>query len=188
MTIKKTAEAIDSVERVLKNGEVVIIPTDTIYGFSSIVGEGFDTAALIRAIKGRDEKKGFIQLIGDPTDIKNITSDTVPEKLLNLWPAPLSIIVNKRCGGGTVAVRCPKDEWLRALIKRVGSPIYSTSVNYSGRPPITKILDIIKAFGEDDRVKLIVDGGDNKKDSAPSTIVKILDGGFEVVRAGAVKL
>lgn len=167
----------------LKNEKVVIVPTDTVYGFSGIIEKTDD---LIRKIKGRDEKKPFIVLISSPDDVKQITDDVIPEKLLNLWPGPLTIIVkDKKKTGITVAVRCPGDEWLRNIIDECGAPIYSTSVNRSGKPVLTKIKDIVTEF--ESEVSLIVDDGDSLS-SVPSTIVKLTDSGYEVIREGAVKL
>ena len=82
-------------------------------------------------------------------------------------------------------MRCPGDQWLRSVIKAAGSPVYSTSVNRSGSPVLTKVSDIRDEF--ESEVSLIVDDGDSES-SVPSTIVKIEDGKFTVVREGAVRL
>ncbi len=167
----------------LKNQKILILPTDTVYGFSGIAGK---TAEKIRKIKGRAEDKPFIQLIGKPEDIFLITGDSVPEKLMSLWPGPLTIIVRRKENPSeTVAVRCPGDEWLRKVIVAAGFPIYSTSVNRSGLPVLSKIEEIKKEFEKD--VDLIVDAGDSES-SVPSTIVRIDGDGFSVVRKGAVAL
>ena len=66
----------------LRKEKVLILPTDTVYGFSGVTGR---TDALIRKIKGRAETKPFIQLISSPEDISFITDDIIPEKILKLW-------------------------------------------------------------------------------------------------------
>ena len=93
----------------LKNQKIVIIPTDTVYGFSGIVGgscgssgscvtdvcgvcDARGTDSEIRRIKGREAYKPFIQLIAAPEDIKLITDDPIPEELFSLWPGALTII------------------------------------------------------------------------------------------------
>lgn len=165
----------------LKKGKVLILPTDTIYGFSSIVDFGEEKIALI---KGREKGKHFIQLIAEKNDITKITSDTIPDFLVNLWPAPLTIIVHDKNNiENTIAVRCPRDAWLREVIKKTGSPIFSTSVNKAGNAPLTKIDEIKAQFEKS--VDLIVDAGDCKN-SVPSTIVKIESDKAVVVRQGAV--
>lgn len=172
---------------ILKEGGVVIIPTDTVYGFSGKVEsagalEGQATEARIRVIKGRAETKPMIQLIATPQDLAKYTSDNVPANLLQKWPGPLTIIVNDK-RGGTTAFRCPGDEWLRKVIAECGSPIYSTSVNRSGQPVLDSEEAIIKEFAGE--VDLIVTDGD-KKGAKPSTIVSIMDGQIKVVRQGTV--
>lgn len=167
----------------LKKEKIVIIPTDTVYGFSGITGKG-DTDGIIRRIKGREAYKPFIQLIPYPEFLFEITDDKVPEKLFSLWPGALTIIVrDKRSSGETVAVRCPGDLWLRKVIEKTASPIYSTSVNRSGKPVLTDIADIESEFGGD--VELIIDDGDKRK-ALPSTIVSLVDGVCKVIRQGSV--
>lgn len=176
----------------IRRGKVVVLPTDTIYGFSGIVDGrhySFHTSQKIFSLKGRDENKPLIQLISKPEDIKKYTRDVIPEKLLSFWPGPLTIIVHTFASDGkfeTTAFRCPGDEWLRKVIAGCGAPIYSTSVNKSGESSLCNIQQIKKEFGKD--VELIIDDGD-KSGGVPSTIVKIEENGsIKVLREGAVKL
>ena len=189
---------------VLKAGGVVIVPTDTVYGFSGIVKrdsrvkpgndkncdvslsgltrQSHTTEARIRSIKGRSETKPMIQLIARPEDLIKYTEDIVPASLLQKWPGALTIIVNDN-RGGTTAFRCPGDEWLRKVIKACGCPIYSTSVNRSGQPVLDDQAAIINEFAGE--VDLIVTDGD-KKGAKPSTIVSITDGTIKILRQGDI--
>jgi L-threonylcarbamoyladenylate synthase len=174
----------------LRRGKVVVLPTDTVYGFSGIVDGrhySFHTYEKICALKNRDEKKNLIQLIADPADVKKYTRDVIPDYLLEKWPGPLTIIVHTFAEDGnfeTTAFRCPGDEWLRKVIRGCGAPIYSTSVNKSGEPNLDNIQQIKNEFGKD--VELLVDDGD-KKGGLPSTIVSINENGeVSVLRQGAV--
>ncbi len=176
----------------LRRGKIVVLPTDTVYGFSGIVDGrhySYHTNEKICKIKGRDEKKRLIQLIATPDDLKKYTRDVVPESLTEKWPGPLSIIVHTFAKDGnfeTTAFRCPGDEWLRKVISLCGAPIYSTSVNRSGSEPLNNILKIKTEFGKD--VDLIVEDGD-QKESLPSTIVSIEENGdVKVIRQGAVAI
>lgn len=171
----------------LKNSRILIIPTDTVYGFSGIAlpSDEKDTDSKIKAIKGRDQTKPFIQLIASPQDLKKYTDDKIPSKLLSYWPGPLTIIVNNKHTGNTTAFRCPGDVWLRSILKETGCPIYSTSVNRSGFPILDTQEQIIKEFEKD--VDLIITDGD-KKNALPSTIVSICDGQVKVLRQGAVTI
>lgn len=185
--LRSDSDSVECVSRVLLEGSVVVLPTDTVYGFSGVVPE---SEVLIRKIKGRDETKPFIQLIAEPEDIYRYTDEVLPDQLLAMWPGALTVIVplKKRLITGesevtTVAFRCPGDGWLRQIIKAVGKPIYSTSVNRSGQPVLPSVLEIDKEFGGE--VKLIVDGG-STENALPSTLVKFEKGKCIILRQGDV--
>ncbi|HNY20681.1 MAG TPA: L-threonylcarbamoyladenylate synthase [Treponemataceae bacterium] len=165
----------------LTSGGIAILPTDTIYGFSGLVP---GSSGKIHAIKGRDEGKPFIELIADASDLGIHCADAINPLLLAYWPGAVTIIVRNRAGG-TTAYRCPGDEWLRSVIKLCGKPIYSTSVNRAGEPPIKKIDDICAAFG--DSAELIVDDGDHEA-GAPSTLIDATGPIYRVIRQGAVNV
>ncbi len=202
-SIEKTAAS-------LKAGGIVIIPTDTVYGFSGIVDLAnsdtaaatastvpapFQTDAKIRAIKGRAETKPLIQLIAKPEDIRLYTDDDIPPELLAKWPGALTIIVHIKDNSPladtaipesrTVAFRCPGDEWLRSIIARCQAPIFSTSVNRSGQPVLDTTNAITQEFASE--VDLIIDDGD-KKGALPSTLVTIENRAVKVLRQGSVKI
>ena len=195
MTISKNdKESINKTVEELKKGNVLVLPTDTVYGFSGIVdikhNSSFKTDEKIRHIKGRDENKPLIQLIGKPSDIKKYTDAIIPESLLSKWPGPLTIIVPIKEDAPidntvyqTVAFRCPGDSWLREIINKTASPIFSTSVNRSGKLVLDTVNNIKTEF--ENEVSLIIDDGD-KKGGVPSTLVSILDGSLKVLRQGSV--
>lgn len=193
LSIEQTADT-------LKTGGIVIIPTDTVYGFSGIVdlknsATSFKTDSKIRAIKGRAETKPLIQLIAKPEDIRLYTDDTIPDALLEKWPGPLTIIVHIKKDSplspaaipetGTVAFRCPGDQWLRKIIAGCGAPIFSTSVNRSGQPVLDSSSAIAAEFAGE--VDLIIDDGD-KKGALPSTLVMLEKGAVKVLRQGSVTI
>ena len=176
----------------LRRGKIVVLPTDTVYGFSGIVDGrhySFHTDQKIRELKGRSDEKPFIQLIANPVDLKKYTRDLVPDEILAKWPGALTIIVHTFLAAGdrtTTAFRCPNDEWLRNVISLCGAPIFSTSVNRSGEPVLDNVQDIKNTFGS--AISLIVDDG-SKRGNVPSTIVRIEeDGCVTLVRSGAVTL
>ena len=166
----------------LKQEKIVLIPTDTVYGFSGIVGK---TDEKIRKIKGRSETKPFIQLISKKEDLNLITDEKVPEELLKFWPGPLTLIVKEKKSDSTVALRVPGDKWLCDVISMCKTAIYSTSANRSGFPCKTKVSELEKEFEND--VDLMVFDGD-LKNSIPSTIVSVIDGKIKLIREGAVKI
>ncbi|WP_022932960.1 L-threonylcarbamoyladenylate synthase [Treponema bryantii] len=215
MILKKSdPSSIEKTADTLRNGGIVIIPTDTVYGFSGIVDlvnsdtaasdtsattatahATFQTDAKIRAIKGRAETKPLIQLIAKPEDIRLYTDDDIPPELLAKWPGALTIIVHIKDNSPlaataipesrTVAFRCPGDEWLRKIIASCQAPIFSTSVNRSGQPVLDTTNAITQEFANE--VDLIIDDGD-KKGALPSTLVSIENGNVKVLRQGSVQI
>lgn len=183
MLTKSDPASVDRCVSALNDGKVIIIPTDTVYGFSGIVDEVHNTAEIIKKIKGRAETKPFIQLIGTPEEIFNYTSDEIPESLLKLWPGPLTVIVHNKYNSGNTAYRCPHDPWLIEILKKVKHPVYSTSANRSGSPIIEKIDILEKEFSTE--VDLIIDDGD-RVGLLASTIVTIENGIVKVLRQGSV--
>lgn len=199
MILKKSdSTSIEKTAEVLQKGGIVIIPTDTVYGFSGIVdlkssGSHFESDAKIRAVKGRAESKPLIQLIAKPEDLRLYTDDIIPDSLLAKWPGALTIIVHIKENSPlaetaipesrTVAFRCPGDEWLRKIIEKSGTPIFSTSVNRSGQPVLDTIDAITTEFSSE--ADLIIDDGD-KKGALPSTLVAIENGSIKVLRQGSV--
>ncbi len=192
-SIKNTADT-------LKCGGIVIIPTDTVYGFSGIVdlntaATHFETDAKIRAIKGRAETKPLIQLIAKPEDLRLYTDDIIPDSLLSKWPGALTIIVHIKENSPlaetaipesrTVAFRCPGDEWLRKVITECGAPVFSTSVNRSGQPVLDTTDAITTEFQNE--VDLIIEDGD-KKGALPSTLVALENGEVKILRQGSVEI
>lgn len=197
---KDSFDSIEATASTLKNGGIVIIPTDTVYGFSGIVDLKTSTTHLmtdakIRAIKGRAESKPLIQLIAHPEDIFTYTDDKIPSELLAKWPGALTIIVHVKKHSplaqtsipesGTIAFRCPGDEWLRETIEKCQSPIFSTSVNRSGQPVLDTAAAITAEF--ENEVDLIINDGD-KKGALPSTLVTIENGNIRILRQGSVKI
>lgn len=181
---KKDSKTFDIVLHALKNNKIVIIPTDTVYGFSSLVPSG---EVALRKLKGRAETKPFIQLLAQPKDIFTYTDTVIPSNLYDLMPAPLTLIVKNRSKKNddnkqTTAFRCPADLWLRTLIHYCNAPLYSTSVNYAGQPLFENIRDMEAEFGK--KIACIVDGG--TLSLLPSTIVDLSKGNVDVLRQGSV--
>ena len=178
---KNNPESIDIAATYLAKGKLVIIPTDTIYGFSGIVPDAHE---LIIKVKGRDEGKPFIQLIACPEDLEQYSQDILHKDLQALWPGAVTIIVRNKTGG-TTAFRCPGDQWLRSVIQKTGKPIYSTSVNKAGEAPLMKISEICQIFGK--TADLIIDNGDSVE-SIASTIIDVTNSTCRIIRQGAVKI
>lgn len=165
----------------LENNEIVIMPCDTIYG---ILGKSPDTDSKIREIKGRGEAKPFLHLISSVIQFNNLSVIPFPNELEKYWPGPLTVVTTVK-QGGTIAYRLPADKFLQDIVSHVESPLYSTSVNVTGKEHLWKISDIILQF--EDKVDLIIDGGDYEG-RKPSTVIDITSTPYKIIRQGALDL
>lgn len=180
--LKNDSKSYTSILSALEKDKVIVLPTDTIYGFSGKINT---TKEKIQAIKGREENKPFIVLIEKPEDIF-LFSDIKPHQdLLTLWPGPLMIILPLRNSKESIALRCPGDVWLRKLIADLKSPLYSTSCNRSGFPPLSDIDEIEKEFSKE--VALIVEDPSSGSGLA-STIVSVEEHSVKLIRQGSLML
>ncbi|HUP62152.1 MAG TPA: L-threonylcarbamoyladenylate synthase [Thermoanaerobaculia bacterium] len=182
-----TTLQLNEIAQTLREGGVVLLPTDTIYGLHALAGDA-DAVARIADIKGRDETKPFIVLAASIEQLREIGIAADPD-LLNaldaIWPAPLTAILPlgrslpASRGADTLAVRIPALDWLRGLAARTGA-LVSTSANRSGEPPATT-PDLIA--GElQGRIDGIVDGG--IREGEPSAILDLTGSEPRFIREG----
>lgn len=138
----------------LTEGSVVIFPTDTVFGIACRL---YDNNAVERIIniKGRDKSKHLGVLCDTLVTVNDLA--VIDERALKLahkfWPGPLTLVLNSseshynKSGHKTVGVRIPDHDGVIRLIKQNG-PLVTTSVNYSGKDPITNTEEITKEFGD----------------------------------------
>lgn len=172
---------IERLKSVLAHRGIAIIRCDTIYG---IVGIAPDSGDTIRAIKNRDVEQRFLMLIGSEHEFPTYSDQVLPDVLREYWPGPLTIVAAGK-GGGTVALRVPADPFLLRVLDAVKAPLYSTSVNEHGKPPLLRIGEIIDAYER--KVDCIVDSGDLENVVA-STIIDITTRPYRIVRQGALSI
>jgi L-threonylcarbamoyladenylate synthase len=181
---KYTDPQIVEIATAIKESKIVIMPTDTIYGFSCIK----KSEAKLREIKKR-ENKPFIYLVSNYEMIKrfdinnDIDIDIYRNVLEKNWPNMITFILLTK-NNEKIAFRMPNDPVLLKIIDIVGEPIVSTSVNYSGEPIITDIDHIKLEFCN--KVDLIVVNKAFTGDKE-STIVDLTDGNYKIIREGVVK-
>lgn len=169
-------DSIDNVCKLLLENKIGAIPCDTIYGFSGIANE--ITKEKIFEIKQRPQNKNLITLTS--IDALKNSSLIVPQLLYDIYPAPLTAILKDEETEETVAVRVPNDDFIQSIVKIAG-PIWSTSVNISGRPSLTTFDEILTEFNNkmDFIVKKII--GSN---GVPSTLVDMSSDKFKIIREG----
>ena len=166
---------LDTIAASLASGQIVLLPTDTIYGLHALAG---NEAAVgrIAALKGRDEGKRFVIIAASMDQLLEYGA-AVPDMLRSVWPAPLTAVVPHP--SGSVAVRVPDLAWLRALLDRTG-PLVSTSANRSGEPPIRVPAEL--AWELQQAVDFALDAG--PREGKPSTLVDFTCNEPHLIREG----
>ncbi|MBR5409678.1 MAG: threonylcarbamoyl-AMP synthase [Clostridia bacterium] len=189
------AAAIETAAALLRAGEVVAMPTETVYGLAA---NAFDPAAVkkIFVAKGRPQDNPLIVHISRTEQLYDLAEE-VPEAALRLFeayaPGPLTVILKKKpavpdavsAGLPTVAIRMPSHPAARALIEAAGVPLAAPSANLSGFPSPTNADDV-----SDDmtgRVACILDGGPCGF-GIESTVVTLVTDPPRLLRPGVVTL
>ena len=162
--------------------------TDTVYGLHGVAP---DTGPRLADLKGRDEARQMLVLVADAAAAAAVTGTAPPPALAALWPGPLTVVLPVRQRPGrpftvaTLGVRVPGDPALRAIVAEVGEPVYSTSANPAGTPPLHDRAALQRAFGA--AADLVVYDGPPAA-GQPSTVVDATVSPPRVLRAGAIAL
>jgi len=172
---KRNPETLETISALIKDGGVAILPCDTIYGLCAAYGDG--EKALMN-LKGRDSSKPFL-ILATIDQAKELCTE-VPQDIVRSWPAPLTVILNKK-EGGTIAIRVPNDEFLQKLLTMIGTPIYSTSVNIAGEPALHNLSAICKRF---EALVDVVVKGDEIQGKVPSTLIDATCRPYKLIREG----
>ncbi len=187
------AQAAEEAARIIREGGLVAIPTETVYGLGA---NGLDENAVAKIFeaKGRPQDNPLILHICGAEQIKELCTD-VPEAAYRLaeafWPGPLTMVlqaspvVPKRTTGGlsTVAVRCPDSDVTRQIIRLSGVPLAAPSANLSGKPSTTTAAHVL--HDHDGKIELIVDGGPCRV-GVESTIVDLTEERPRLLRPGGI--
>ncbi len=184
---------IEEIASLIKQGEAVAIPTETVYG---IAADSFNEKAVAKIFeaKGRPSDNPLIVHISDINQIYSLVKE-VPEKAKELfnryWPGPLTVILPKKdcvpdkVSGGltTVAVRMPSHPVAKAIIDAAGVPLAAPSANISGFPSPTSVTYVIDDMTG--RLPAIVGGGDCDI-GIESTVITLASDPPVLLRPGAV--
>lgn len=179
----------------LREGALVGIPTETVYGLAANAFDGQAVAGIFAA-KGRPMDNPLIVHIADISQWAELVTaipDTARALAEAFWPGPLTIILphsdrippQVSAGLPTVAVRLPAHPVARAIIEQTGCPLAAPSGNRSGSPSPTTAAHMHADM--DGRIAAIVDGGDCAV-GVESTVVSVSDGRVRVLRPGGVTL
>jgi L-threonylcarbamoyladenylate synthase len=183
---------LDAAAAAIGRGELVLMPTDTVYG---VAADAFTPDAVTRllAAKNRGRAMPVPVLIGEASTLAGLVVElpAVAHRLAEeFWPGGLTLVLEHAPSlawdlgdaEGTVAVRLPDDDTARELLRRTG-PLAVSSANRSGRPAATDAAGAVEQLGE--RAAVVLDAGP-RAGSAASTIVDCTAPTPRVLRVGAV--
>ena len=189
------AHTVHELGRIIREGGLVAFPTETVYGLGGNALDG-SAAKKIYAAKGRPSDNPLIVHVADPSEVGKYVEAVSPlaEKLMKtFWPGPLTIVFPKKdiipleTSGGlpTIAIRCPRSEATRALIRAAGVPIAGPSANISTRPSPTTAEDVLHDM--DGRIQAVIDGGPCQI-GLESTVIGLEGDQIVIYRPGGVTL
>jgi len=185
---------IERTARLLREGGVVVVPTDTLYALSASIFQR-QASERVFAIKGRLSGRPVPLLLATAADLPLVVA-AVPRIAWRLieayWPGPLSLVLparpsvpaQLRGGGKTVAVRVPSARSCLELLELIGEPIIGTSANRSGRPASRFADEVVRQLGNQPDAILCDDaavGG-----GPASSVVEIAEERLIVHRDGAI--
>ncbi len=163
-----TAQSVAEAARLLRDGQLVAFPTETVYGLGGDATNERAVAAIFEA-KGRPQFNPLISHVLDAAEARKfVLWDETAEKLAaRFWPGPLTLVLPRSPGStisllataglDTVAIRAPSHPVAQALIRATGRPIAGPSANRSGAVSPTRAEHVAESLG--DRIPLILDGG-----------------------------
>lgn len=191
--LNPSKENIELACKLLKNGEVVAVPTETVYG---LAGDSRNSEAIkkIFKAKGRPADNPLIVHISNLDMLTGIVREIPNDaKILaeHFWPGPLTIIMPKgdkicdeTCAWlDSVGVRMPSHPIAREIIEKSGVPFSAPSANLSGKPSPTTAEDVFEDMNG--RIPLIIDGGECQA-GVESTVISVLESSPIILRPGVI--
>jgi L-threonylcarbamoyladenylate synthase len=187
-------EGIEQAAALLAGGQIVALPTETVYG---LAGHALDAEAAARIFEAKQRPVFDPLIVHLPTlewldRLTTAAGESLVRTLIErFWPGPLTLVLPRRpivpdivtSGLGTVAVRMSAHPIFQAVLSRFGNPVAAPSANRFGRISPTAAAHVLEEL--DGRIPLILDGG-----ACPigieSTVVAVQDGALRILRAGTV--
>ena len=187
----KTAEGYPEAIAALRRGDVIVFPTETLYGLGA---DALNSQAVeqVFQLKGRDPVNPIPVLVADREMLHALVAD-VPEAAQKLirqfWPGPLTLVLPARkeipkplCNpSGGVGVRISSQAIATRLVNALGRPLTATSANPSGKEPARTIPEAKTYFG--DQIEVFVDGGKLTAKTG-STVVEVMGDTIKIIRQG----
>jgi L-threonylcarbamoyladenylate synthase len=191
--LKADAEGIRRVGRVILEGGVAAFPTETFYGLGADAGNEEALQKIFR-IKGREENKPLLLLVGDRSWLPGLVQSIPPVAVRlaeKFWPGPLTLVFAAApglspfltAGTGTIGVRLSPHPVAKALVQAVGRAITATSANLSGQPSASVAAEVFRSLGG--RLDAILDGGQTAG-GLGSTVLDVSSEAPRILRQGAI--
>ena len=176
---------------ILNQGEVLIFPTETVYGMGARfdLKKGFDRLV---EIKKRPPEKPFTLMISDLEQISSFAylDENIKRVINTFLPGEMTLILKSKdtypwvtLKQNTIGIRMSSSKKVIDLINRVGVPLLVTSVNRSFKPPLNSIEEIVEEF-KDENLYIVKDEAYLSK--KPSTIVSLIDDEIKLIRKGNI--
>lgn len=189
MTLSKVI--LESAVRRLDQGEIIIHPTESVYGFGGLLLDA--PLGILQRVKGRP-KGGFVVLIPSAATVDSLLGDLGHALAEAFWPGPLTLVLDDREGifhpgakalDGSVAVRVPGHEGTLDLLRQCGRPITSSSANRPGLPPARTALHARAAARERGVDLFTIDAGP-LPGGPTSTLLRLAPDGPKLIREGRI--
>jgi len=188
---KNLRKVVRITEKSIKKGEVILCPTDTVYG---ILADATNKKAVERVfqIKKRSRGKPTPIFVKDIKMAKKLAFvDKKQEKFLKIvWPGKVTVVLKRRDvlpkilfgRTKTIGLRIPDYKLVNNLLLKLNRPLTGTSANVSGKPASTKIKEVLRQF-EKEKIKpdLVLDAG-NLKPSSPSKVIDLSGRKIKILR------
>ncbi len=177
----------------LKRGEVIVFPTETLYGLGADALND-EAVSTVFQLKGRDPNIPIPVLIADEPMLGQVVDQIPPlaqALMLEFWPGPLTLVLPARAGipkpllnaTGGVGIRISSQSIATRLVQDLGRPLTATSANPSGRAP-ARTLDEAKNYFNGD-VKVFIDGGPLTSITG-STVAEVQGDRLRIIRRGEI--
>jgi L-threonylcarbamoyladenylate synthase len=193
LILPDSAEAHRRAAQAIAEGGVIAFRTDTFYGLGA---DPFNREALrvLNSLKGREDGKPILVVISDESMVERFFASKSPyfDGLRGkYWPGALTLVGAARtdvpeeltAGTGTVGLRLPDDEEVRALVRACGGALTATSANLAGEAPARNAEGVARSFPGG--LSLVVDGGETRADR-PSTVLDVSGPAPRLIREGVV--
>jgi L-threonylcarbamoyladenylate synthase len=177
----------------LRRGEVIVYPTETLYGLGADALNA-DAVEKVFQLKGRDADKPIPVLVADREMLGALVAEVSPlaEKLMaRFWPGPLTLVLPARRDlprplvnrSGGIGVRISSQPIAARLLEALGRPLTATSANPSGKAPARTLVDAQRYFAE--QIEVFIDGGELTSKTG-STVVEVIGERIKIIRAGDI--